>query len=317
MTRLTISHYMPFDHGTHVDFILPWTERVKKTCPTLEFDIHGEGSPLGKLENQFAQVASGAVDISHSPASLPAGRFPLTNLMNLPFLVPDAGRASELLWAAHEAVLSDEFHPLRVLALHADSGGVLHLRHGGLRGPGDLAGKRIRTPAGAIAEAMRAIGAEPVQILPPYIGEAARKGEIDGAVMAWDVLAYTGTQDIFRQHYSDVFYVSPLYLVMNPESHARLTTDERSALEKCSGADLAARFGGYWQSWSASGRALAQGDGHDLRLLPGPVLAALRMAAAKSSLRHVEALAAAGVRGAHETLAILSDGAFASGGDHR
>jgi len=63
---------------------------------------------------------------------------------------------------------------------------------------------------------MAAIGAEPVHLLPPAIRGAAETGDIDGAIMAWDVLAYTQTQNIFRYHYTDVFYVSPLYLVMNP-----------------------------------------------------------------------------------------------------
>ncbi len=82
MTRLRVSHYMPADHGTHRDFIVPFTRRVTAACPSLEFEIFCEGSPYGLLENQFDQVLSGAVDIAHSPAALPPGRFPLTNLMN-------------------------------------------------------------------------------------------------------------------------------------------------------------------------------------------------------------------------------------------
>ncbi len=172
------------------------------------------------------------------------------------------------LWAAHEPFLADEFAPLHVLALHADSGGVLHLRDTKLSSLADLAGKRIRTPAGPITEAIAAVGAEPVHLLPPAIGKAAADGAIDGAIMAWDVLAYTQTHTIFHHHYLDVFYVSPLYLVMNPDSRARLSEAERRALDAASGADLARRFGDYWQAWSAPGRALAEAPGHTLEPLP-------------------------------------------------
>lgn len=288
MTRLVVSHYMPADHGTHVDFIVPWTQRVQAACPSLEFELHFEGHEHGLLENQYSQVCSGAVDIAHSPASLPAGRFPLTNLMNLPFLVDGSQQGSDRLWAAHDLYLEEEFRPLRLLALHADSGGVLHMRDTQVASLDDLAGKRIRTPAGAIADAMRALGAEPVHLLPPAIGRAAKAGEIDGAVMAWDVLAYTGTQDIFRHHYNDVFYVSPLYLVINPDSYARLTEAEQHALNAHSGADLTRRFGAYWKSWSAPGHALAQREGHTLGPLPSGVLAGLRAAAAASVQRHLD-----------------------------
>lgn len=302
MTRLVVSHYMPADHGTHVDFILPWISRVQAACPSLEFEVHCEGHPLGLLENQFSQVSSGVVDIAHSPASLPPGRFPLTNLMNLPFLVEDSQQASDRLWKAHATFLKGEFAPLHVLALHADSGGVLHMRDTRVRSLDDLSGKRIRTPVGAIADTMRATGAEAVHLLPPAIGQAARNGEIDGAIMAWDVLAYTGTQDIFRHHYEDVFYVSPLYLVMNPDSYAGLTSDERQALDNCSGADLTPRFGAYWKTWSAPGRALAQEEGHSFERLPSQVMSGLRAAATESIRRHVNRSIEGGLVNASEII---------------
>ncbi|UHD46422.1 hypothetical protein LUX29_04165 [Aureimonas altamirensis] len=294
MTRLIVSHYMPADHGTHRDFILPWTERVAGACPTLSFDIHCEGSSLGLLENQFDQVMSGAVDIAHSPANLPPGRFPLTQLINLPFLVENPNEAARRLMMALDGPLRAEFTPLNVLALHADSGGVLHMRDTRIDDVSDLAGKRIRSPAGATAEALAALGAEPVHLLPPAIGEAARSGAIDGAVMAWDVLAYSRTDEIFRHHYSDIFYLSPLYFVMNANAFARLTPDQRSALEAQSGTGLAARLGSYWDAWSAPGRALTAQEGHTLQPLPRTVLAALRAAAGPARERQVRRLIDAG-----------------------
>ncbi|WP_118135451.1 C4-dicarboxylate ABC transporter [Oceanicella sp. SM1341] len=298
MTRLLLSHYMPAAHGVHADFLAPWAARVMADCPSLEIDIACEGSELGLLENQFAQVSEGRVDIAHSPVALPRGRFPLTNLMNLPFLAADSGEASRRLWAAQAEFLAAEFAPLHLLALHADSGGVLHLRDAPLTGLADLAGKRIRTPAGAVAEAVAALGAEPVLLLPPAIGPAARAGEIDGAVMAWDVLAYTGTDTVFRHHHPEVFYVSPLYLVMNAASRARLGPEERAAIDRHSGADLAPRFGGYWQAWSQPGRALAEGPGHSITPLPGEVLEAFRTAAAEAVSHEGARLAADGLTAA-------------------
>lgn len=306
VTVLHLSHYMPRDHGTHRDFIAPWAARVMEACPELSIEIHSEGSDLGLLENQYDQVLSGRVDIAHSPASLPPDRFPLTNLVNLPFSVKDAGEAGARLWAAHDAILAQEFAPLHVLALHADSGGVLHLRQGGLRDIDDLRGLRIRSPRGPVAELLRDIGAVPVPILPPRIGEAARKGEIDGALMAWDVLEYTATQDVFRHHYDSVFYVSPLYLVMNAHSRERLSAAAKEAIDQASGGNLAPRFGRYWQGWSASGRALAELPGHVVEPLPDNILTTLKARAEPGNQRHVAALVAAGHDRAADAFAILS-----------
>ncbi|WP_265975688.1 TRAP transporter substrate-binding protein DctP [Brucella intermedia] len=306
MTKLVVSHYMPPDHGTHVDFILPWTERLRVACPSLDIEVHCEGSEFGLLEKQYEQVMSGAVDIAHSPVALPAGRFPLTNLMNLPFLVQDTQQACDRLWQAHAEHLANEFSPLHVLALHADSGGVLHMRDQPIATIDDLVGKRIRTPAGPVADAMAMIGAHPIHLLPPAIGPAARAGDIDGAIMAWDVLAYTQTQDIFRYHYLDTFYVSPLYLVMNPQSYASLSNEERRALDAVSGSDLTPRFGAFWKAWSEPGHMLAKAEGHSLEPLPATVLSGLQEAGAASAKLFIERLSGDELAAANSVVDIFS-----------
>lgn len=308
MTRLRLSHYMPPDHGTHVDLLEPWARRVEAACPTLKIDIYCGGSKYGLLEKQFDQVVSGEVDIAHSPTTLPPGRFPLTHTMSLPFLVGNAGEAARRLWQAHDRFLAAEFAPLHVLALHADSGGILHLRDRPLSSMEDLAGLRIRTPAGALSRVVAALGAEPVHLLPPAIGPAARAGEIDAAIMAWDVLIYTGTQDIFRHHHPEVFYVSPLYLVMNPRSRASLTEEERTTLDRLSGADLAPRFGDYWENWSRPGRLVAEAPDHTLQPLPASVLAIFREAAISRRQDEISRLVDMGLSTAPDVLTAFEGG---------
>ena len=84
--------------------------------------LHDGSSPLGRLEDQYAQVTSGIVDVAHSPAVLPPGRFPLTLLLNLPFMVAGSDQGTRMLWRLLQSHLADEYAGLHVLALHADSG---------------------------------------------------------------------------------------------------------------------------------------------------------------------------------------------------
>ena len=147
--RLDISHYMPDDHGSHADFIAPWAKAVEAASGgTLALTVHTGVSALGKLENQHAQVASGQVDVAHSPAGLPEGRFTLTTLMNLPFMASSSAQGTQMLNALLEPHLAAEYHGLKVLALHADSGGVLHTRDALVTRLEQLEGLRLRCPAG-------------------------------------------------------------------------------------------------------------------------------------------------------------------------
>lgn len=293
--RLDVSHYMPEDHGSHADFIAPWAAAVEAASGgALEVVVHSGASRLGKLENQYAQVTTGAVDVAHSPAGLPVGRFPLTTLVNLPFMAASSSEGTWLLNALLDRYLAAEYRDLKVLVLHADSGGVLHTRDALVTRLEQLRGLRLRCPAGPMEAALSLLGAEPVPLTPPNLRAAAEAGRIDGAVMAWDVLAYTGTDHIFRYHTDTKLYVSPLYFVMNGARWTSLDRKAQDAIAACSGATLAARFPIWWEAWEAPGRMLGLAQGHVMGALTDEELARWRLAAAPAVEAHVDALVASG-----------------------
>lgn len=299
---LAVSHYMPEDHGTHADFIAPWARAVEAASGgALSLTVHSGASALGRLESQYGQVVSGAVDVAHSPAGLPEGRFPLTTLLNLPFMASSSDEGTRLLNALVETHLAPEYDDLKVLGLHADSGGVLHTRDRLVTRLEELEGLRLRCPAGPMEAALRLLGAEPVPLTPPGIRAAAEAGRIDGAVMAWDVLAYTGTAGIFRHHTDTKLYVSPLYFVMNGASWRSLDRGSQEALDGCSGPALARRFPGWWQSWEAPGRALGLAEGQVMGALSPDELERWREVAAPAVESHVDGLVAAGHGAARTT----------------
>lgn len=297
--ELRVSHYMPEDHGSHVDFIAPWARAVEAASEgALSVRVHPGTSAFGRLEDQYDQVMAGAVDVAHSPAGLPEGRFPLTTLLNLPFMASSSGEGTQLLNDLLKPHLRPEYEGLEVLVLHADSGGVLHTRDGLVTQLEQLAGLRLRCPAGPMQAALRLLGAEPVPLTPPNIRAAADEGQIDGAVMAWDVLAYTGTANVFRYHTDTKLYVSPLYFVMNGSFWRSLDRAAQDAVRSCSGAALASRLPAWWQAWEAPGRRLGFGPGHVMGALAPEELERWRLAAAPAVETHVDALVTAGHRDA-------------------
>jgi len=249
---------MPREHGTHRDFIAPWAQAVEaRSGGRLRVTVHDGDSALGRLERQHAQVTSGAVDVAHSVASLPPGRFPRTAIVGAPFLAADAAAGTWLLSQLFTRYLAAEYADLVVLALHADSGGLLHTRAGPIERLEDLRGLRLRAPSALVAEALTELGANPAVLAPRDIRAAAEAGELDGAAMAWDVLDYSGTAGIFVHHLDVPLYVSPLYFVMNRARYENLDGPQREAIDAASGLALAARFGGWWVAWSRPAREAA------------------------------------------------------------
>jgi len=265
---LVVSHYMPAAHGTHRDFIEPWARAVETgSRGALRVTVHTGDSPLGRLERQHCQVVGGEVDVAHSVASLPRGRFPRTMITGAPFLAESSPVGSRLLSALLPRYLEEEYAELRVLALHADSGGLLHTRRGPIEGLEQLRGLRIRAPSDLVAAALARLGAEPVVLTPSEIRAAADGGVLDGAAMAWDVVDYTGTGTAFPHHLDTALYVSPLYFVMNRTRYENLPAAAREAIDAVSGPALAERLGGWWERWASPAREAARQRGETITAL--------------------------------------------------
>jgi TRAP-type transport system periplasmic protein len=299
--EINVSHYMPEDHGTHVDFIAPWARALEaESNGVLRVIVHSGASVLGVLNNQYAQVSSGAVDVAHCVASLPPDRFPRTSIIGMPFLATGAGEATRMLWHLFPRYLREEYHGLHVLALHADSGGLLHTREGPLRRLEDLAGLRIRTPNPVIGDALTQLGAAPVPLAPREIKEALLSGVIDGAAMAWDVLDYSQTADLLRFHLNTKLYVSPLYFVMNEARYQRLEPALRAAVDSVSGDRLVARFDRWWGTWEQPGIDAARQRGNSITRLDEDELTRWRNAVKPAITRQLHRLDAQGVANVSE-----------------
>jgi TRAP-type C4-dicarboxylate transport system substrate-binding protein len=292
---LRISHYMPPEHGTHADFIAPWARALEqRSGGAIATTIFDGTTPLGVLANQYDQVLRGAVDVAHSPGHLPRGRFPRTALVGLPFLADSAAMGTRLLRHLLPR-LEVEYADFRILALHADAGGLLHTRDRPIERLVDLAGLRIRTPNQLISDMITALGGIPVPLAPPDINAALRSGAIDGAAMPWDVVLYTGSDAYLRHHLDDRLYVSPLYFVMNRARYDALPPELQQAVDDVSGDALTDKFGEWWKRWEEPGVAAVLAQGHAITHLREGELARWRQAVQPVIDRRLEALEAEGI----------------------
>jgi TRAP-type C4-dicarboxylate transport system substrate-binding protein len=310
--RLNISHYMPPDHGTHIDFIAPWATRLEAEAKgEIQTVVHTGDTPLGLLDKQYDQVVDGIVDVAHSPGGLPIGRFPLMQVLNLPFMVTSAEQGTHALWSLFkQGFFDDEYANLYPLALHVDSGGVIHTRDHPVNVLEDLEGLKLRCPAGAMEDVLKRFGAIPVPLTPPNIHAAAIAGEIDGAVMAWDVVAYTQTGSIFCYHTDTKLYASPLYFVMNRKRWSSLPGHLRQAIDHVSGSALVKQFGKWWRRWEVPGRAIANVQGQHVTYLTSAELRRWRDLATPVTESYIDDLEKRGLkqaRAVYETALKLRD----------
>ena len=148
---------MPADHGTHRDFIEPWARALEaRSDGRLRVTVHTATPPLGALERQYEQVATRRGrrrPLGREPSrrvASPARSSPARRSSSTP---RRRGRGSSPPSSPRTCAAEYTRAGLHVLALHADSGGLLHTREP-IATLDDLRGRRIRAPSRLVASVL-------------------------------------------------------------------------------------------------------------------------------------------------------------------
>ncbi|RYH01174.1 TRAP transporter substrate-binding protein [Salipiger sp. IMCC34102] len=307
-TTLQVSHFLPSVHGIHTDFIVPWTETVAECAGgELEFEVSAAGSQLGNVARQQEQVLAGVVDIAHGLHGIPRGRFPRTSLIDMPFLTDDAGAATQALWDLFPEYLAEEYDGLKVLALHAHNGGLVHTTDTRVETMEDMNGLRIRTPSPAVSEMLSALGADPQGLPPGEVYESLQRGVIDGTVFPWDPVASFGLNEVLNYHLELGAYTVSFFFVMNQDSYDGLSETARACIDDNSGDVLVAKFADWWDDWDAPGRDGAIAANHEITQLSDAERARWEEALQPMMEAYVQSVEDAGVENAAEIYKAMQD----------
>lgn len=307
-TTLKISHYLPAVHGIHTDFIMPWTEEVSACSGgELSFEVFPAGTQLGNVARQQEQVLAGVVDIANGLTGIPRGRFPRTSLIDMPFLTDDAGAASNALWEIFPQYLAEEYKGVKVLALYAHNGGLLHTGTKKVESIEDMKGLRIRTPSPAVSEMLSDLGAEPQGLPPGEVYESLQRGVIDGTVFPWDPVKSFGLNEVLTHHLDLGAYTVSFFFVMNQRSYDRLSDTARACIDQHSGDGLVAKFGDWWDAWDAPGRQEAIDAGHVITELSDEERARWTEALQPMMAGYLQEVKDAGVENADQIYQALQD----------
>jgi len=263
---LKFSHYVPPSHGIQTDLIEPWAKALsEKTGGKVKVEIFAVNSAFGNAARQADQVKAGVTDIAFGLRGIPRGRFEKTSIIELPFLVKDAGAGSRVLWELYkDGTLKSDYEGFKVLALMTHHGGLVHTVSKPVRVPDDLKGLRLRTPSDAVSAMLEALGASPVGLPPAQIYENLQKSVIDGVVTTWDLVSAIKLNELLKYHSDGKFYTAAFYIVMDQKRFDALPPEVRKAIDELSGDALVEKFGPIWDKWDAAGFADSKVRGHEI-----------------------------------------------------
>lgn len=266
---LRVAHFLPPSSTAQKSLIEPWAEALaQQSNGRIAVEIYPAMQLGGRPPQLIDQVRTGVADVVWTLPGYTPGRFPKTEVFELPFMVPNAEAGSRALWAFYEKHLRDEFADVHPLALHVHAPGTLHMVEDAVTRLEDLDGKKVRLPSQPIGQALKALGATPVGMPVPATYEALDRGVVDGALLPWEVVGPLRINELTEHHLEVGLYTATFLFAMNKTTYANLPEDLRAIIDANSGADLAARVGKAWDDAEQPARAAAERAGHTFHTLP-------------------------------------------------
>jgi TRAP-type C4-dicarboxylate transport system substrate-binding protein len=186
------------------------------------------------------QAIDGVADIVWAVVGYTPGRFPSTEVFELPFFVADPMAASYAYWKMYEDGMQDEFEGLHMLGTWVHGPGLIHTKEP-VESPADLQGMKVRGGSRLVNQMLEAVGATPVGMPVPAVSEALSKGVIDGATLPWEVTSSLKVAELVQNHTDfegNGLYTLTFIMAMNPATYDGLPDDLKAIIDANSGLDF-------------------------------------------------------------------------------
>jgi len=221
------------------------------------------GSPPELMD----QAIDGVADIVWTVVGYTPGRFPTTEVFELPFMVEDARAASCAYWNMFEEHMADEeFKSVKILGTWVHGPGMFHTADL-VETPADLEGMKIRGGSRLVNKLLELTGATPVGMPVPAVPEGLSKGVIDGTTIPWEVTAALKVPELVENHTEfegAALYTLTFVLAMNKEKYDSLPDDLKAVVDNNSGLDFSIFAGGTQADADGPARELAVENGNNI-----------------------------------------------------
>lgn len=275
---LKVSHFWPPGAMPPTRILQPWCDKIAADSGNkLKCQIYPAMQLGGTPAQLIDQAKDGVADVVFTLPGYTAGRFPVMEVFELPFMSRSAEATSKAAWEYYEKYGKKEFAAVHPLMFAVHDNGYLHTRDKQVKTLADLKGLKFRAPTRMTNKLLAALGATPVAMPLPQVPEAVSKGVIDGFLLPWEVIPSVKLHEMVKfdtetDASRPALYTAVFILAMNPAKYASLSPELKAVIDKNSYAGLSAAAGRIWDDSSAPGRKAAADRGNTFYTIPGSEL---------------------------------------------
>jgi TRAP-type C4-dicarboxylate transport system substrate-binding protein len=257
-----------------VNVVQPWCAKVaaesgnRLKCQILPA-MSGGGTPAQLVD----RIKDGVDDLTITLPGYTAGRFPSTEVFELPFMTNSAEAGGRATWDYMAKYSMKEFPGTKLLATWVHDEGYLHTTTRQIKTLADFKGLKMRAPTRQTNKLLAKLGASPVGMPLPAVADAVSKGTIDGFVLPWEVIPSLKLHEMVKYHTETdpsrpALYSAVFVFAMNQAKYDSLPADLKKVIDANSGAVLSQQIGRTWDNSQAAGRKAAQERGNVFYTVP-------------------------------------------------
>ena len=265
---LRMHHFLPPQANVPKMVLDVWADKVEADSDgRIEVERYPSMQLGGKPPELMDQAIDGIADIVWTVVGYSPGRFPRTEVFELPFFVDDARAASYAYWKLFESDMKDaDFQDVHILGTWVHGPGLFHTNKP-VSAPGDLVGMKIRGGSRLVNDLLTRVGAEPVGMPVPAVPEALSKGVLDGTTIPWEVTTALKVPELVANHTEfdgPALYTLTFVLAMNKDVYESMPDDLRAVIDRNSGLDFSVFAGGTQADADGPSRKVAVDRGNNI-----------------------------------------------------
>ncbi|WP_020560791.1 TRAP transporter substrate-binding protein [Thiofilum flexile] len=297
---LKFSHFLPPISAAQVNVFEPWCEKIAtESQGRMKCQIYPSMQLGGTPPQLLNQVKDGVVDITWILPGYNPGRFPVSEVFELPFITSTHEASSRALWDFMQKHSAKELAGIKPLATWVNGPNALHLRDKKVETLADLKGLKVRAPSRLSNKLLAALGATPVGMPVPQMAESLSKGVINGALVPWEVVPATKAQE-FTKYHADfggdkTMITTTMILAMNQKKYDSLPDDLKKVIDNNSGADTSVWVAARFKEADIKGREVTEKQGNTIYTISAEEMEQWKKAAQPVIEGWIEELSAKGV----------------------
>lgn len=260
--KLNYSIFFPAPAKQTVD-ATDWAKEIeKRTNGKVQITMF-PGGTLTPPDKCYDGVVKGISDIGYSVLAYTRGKFPLTEVADLPLGIKSGLVATKLINEYYKKFNPKEFNEVKVMYLHGHGPGLIHTKKA-IRTLEDLKGMKIRC-TGLAAKIAAALGATPVAMPMSETYDSLSRGVVDGSMAPMEALNTWKWGEVVKFTTEDygASYSTGFFAVMNKEKWNALPPDIQKIIEKVN-EEWIERTGKVWDEVDKAGREFTLKSGNQI-----------------------------------------------------